>query len=258
MKHIQIKTEDRIATIFLDRGKSNAIDMILLQEFNTAIQELKLDSAIEGVIIHGKEGFFSAGLDLIALYEYNEAEIKAFWTLFLKNTKDLASFPKPIVSAISGHSPAGGCVIALCCDYRVMAEGNFIIGLNELPVGLIIPESIFHLYSFWLGKGNAYRFLLEGKLLTPQEALTVGLVDEVVSPNAIHTAALRKIKSVTQFDKETWKTCKLNFRTELLEKLSVNQEETIDKILAQWWKPTTRSILKTIIDNLTNKKNSSN
>lgn len=254
MKHIVIKTEDRIANIFLDRGKSNAIDMVLLQELNTTIQELKLDPAIEGVIIHGKEGFFSAGLDLIALYDYDEAEIKAFWTLFLKNTKDLASFPKPLVSAISGHSPAGGCVIALCCDYRIMAEGNFIIGLNEIPVGLIVPDSIFHLYSFWLGKANAYRFLLEGKLLTPQEALTVGLVDEVVSPNAIQTAALRKIKSVTQFDKETWQSCKLNFRSELFEQLTVKQEETIEKILVQWWKPSTRSILKTIIDNLTNKK----
>lgn len=87
MKHIQIKTEDRIANIFLDRGKSNAIDMVLLEELNATIQELQVDPAIEGVIIHGKEGFFSAGLDLIALYAYNEAEIKAFWTLFLKTRK---------------------------------------------------------------------------------------------------------------------------------------------------------------------------
>lgn len=253
MKHIQIKTEDRIANVFLDRGKSNAMDAVLLEELNSCIHDLKSDPAIEGVIIHGKEGFFSAGLDLIALYEYNESEIRAFWSLFLKTTRDLASFPKPIVSAISGHSPAGGCVIAICCDYRIMAEGNFIIGLNEIPVGLIVPESIFHLYSFWLGKGNAYRFLLEGKLLSPQEALKVGLVDEVVPANTIHTTAFRKIKSVTQFDKETWKTCKLNFRKELLENLSVKEEETIEKILEQWWKPSTRSILKTIIHNLTNK-----
>jgi len=254
MKHILIKTEDRIANLFLDRGKSNAMDSVLLQELNTSIEELKLNPAIEGVIIHGKEGFFSAGLDLIALYEYNEAEIKSFWSLFLKTTQELASFPKPIIAAISGHSPAGGCVIALCCDYRIMADGKFIIGLNEIPVGLIVPESIFHLYSFWLGKGNAYRFLLEGKLLSPQEALQVGLVDEVVPPNTIQTAALRKIKSVTQFEKETWQSCKLNFRKELIANLSIHQEETIEKILAQWWKPSTRSILRTIIANLTNKK----
>ncbi|UIR55686.1 enoyl-CoA hydratase/isomerase family protein [Sphingobacterium sp. SRCM116780] len=255
MQHIQVKTEDRIANVFLDRGKSNAMDTVLLEELKSTIQTLKSDQVIEGVIIHGKEGFFSAGLDLITLYDYNEQEIKDFWELFLNTTQELASFPKPLVSAISGHSPAGGCVIALCCDYRIMAEGEFIIGLNEIPVGLIVPDSIFQLYSFWLGKANAYRFLLEGKLLKPQEALQVGLIDEVVAANAIQTAALRKIKSVTQFNKETWQTCKLNFRKELLEKLAVNQTDTIEKILTQWWKPSTRSILKTIIDNLKNKHN---
>lgn len=84
MKHIQIKTEDRIANIFLDRGKSNAMDTVLLEELNACIHDLKSDVAIEGVIIHGKEGFFSAGLDLITLYEYNETEIRDFWSLFSK------------------------------------------------------------------------------------------------------------------------------------------------------------------------------
>lgn len=255
MQHIQVTTEDRIANLFLDRGKSNTIDTILLEELNETINNLKNDVAIEGVILHGKENFFSAGLDLITLFDYNEAEIKSFWVLFLKTVENLAAFPKPLVSAISGHSPAGGCVLALCSDYRIMAEGDFIIGLNEIPVGLIVPDSIFKLYSFWLGQANAYRFLLEGRLLKPQEALTVGLVDEVVPPNAIRTAALRKIKSVTQFNQATWSTCKMNFRKELLNKLGENQDETIDHILKQWWKPSTRNILKTIIDNLKNKSN---
>src|SRR5690606_3428918 len=144
----------------------------------------------------GKENFFSAGLDLITLFDYNVDQIREFWNLFLEATSLLASFPKPIAAAISGHSPAGGCVFALCCDYRIMAEGNFVIGLNEIPVGLIVPESIFQLYAFWIGRRNAYQNLLEGKLLTPNEAKAQGLVDDVVPANMLFNTATKKIKQI--------------------------------------------------------------
>jgi len=166
----------------------------------------------------------------------------------------LASFPKPIAAAISGHSPAGGCVFALCCDYRIMAEGNFVIGLNEIPVGLIVPESIFQLYAFWIGRRNAYQNLLEGKLLTPNEAKAQGLVDDVVPANMLFNTATKKIKQISQLNQKTWRTSKLNFRKEIILKLRENREETIQGILEQWWLPSTRSILKSIIDNLTSKK----
>src|SRR5690606_32452196 len=107
------------------------------------------------------------GLDLITLFEYDEAKIHEFWESFIALIYDLAAFPKPSIAAITGHSPAGGCVLALCCDHRVMAEGDYIIGLNEVPVGIIVPQCIFELYSFWLGSARASKFLLEGKLLAP-------------------------------------------------------------------------------------------
>jgi enoyl-CoA hydratase/carnithine racemase len=158
-----------------------------------------------------------------------------------------------MIAAISGHSPAGGCVLALCCDYRIMAEGKFIIGLNEVPVGIIVPESIFHLYSFWLGQANAYRFLLEGKLLNTHEALTVGLIDEVVDPESILHAAERKMLSYIKLERNTWQQSKINMREDLLKKVSIDPTEVLGPMLAQWWSPSTRSILKTIIQNLQQK-----
>lgn len=251
-----IKTEiiDRIAHIHLDRGKSNAIHAEMLQELKTAIEEAEADPGVNGLILHGKEGFFSSGLDLITLYQYDEVQMRKFWLLFLDFVYTLAAFKKPSVAAISGHSPAGGCVLAICCDARVMAEGDYIIGLNEVPVGIIVPEGIFHLYSFWIGKANAYRYLLQGKLLKPQEALEVGLVDELVDAKRIGVAAENQLKRYTQFERNTWQSSKQNLRREVLEYLKANQEENIEAVLKQWWSPATRSILKTIIDNLTQKK----
>jgi len=254
MEHINTKIEDHILSIFLDRGKSNAIDTLLLKELISILESSLQNEAIHGAILIGKENFFSAGLDLITLFQYDEEQIREFWNLFLEATSLLAAFPKPVVAAISGHSPAGGCVLALCCDYRIMAEGNFVIGLNEIPVGLIVPESIFQLYAFWIGKRNAYQNLLEGKLLSPIEAKSLGLVDEIVPANVLFNTATKKLKQITQFNQKTWQTSKLNFRKEIILKLRENREETIQHILEQWWLPSTRSILKSIIENLTSKK----
>lgn len=254
MNFVKTHINEHIYHILLDRGKSNAMHLEMIEEIKTSLQDAQHDPAIEGVVLSGKENFFTSGLDLITLYQYDELQIRRFWEAFMGLLHQLVSFPKPIVSAITGHSPAGGCVMAICCDYRVMADGDFIIGLNEVPVGIVVPDVIFNLYSFWLGQGLAYRSLLEGKLFKPAEAMKIGLVDEVVTFNRIQNAAINKIKSVTQFEKNAWSTSKLNFRRDLITSFEKDQTDTINQVLEQWWRPSTRAILKTIIENLTQKK----
>ncbi len=253
MNTIQVNIKEKVAVLQLDRGRSNAINAEMVSELKLMIQNISNDNSIAGLIITGKEGFFSAGLDLIELYDYDEINIRKFWMDFLDLVSLMVAFPKPMVTAISGHSPAGGCVLALCSDYRVMAEGKYIIGLNEVPVGIIVPQSIFHLYSFWLGNAKAYRYLLEGKLMTTVEALASGLVDELVKSESILHAAERQIRKYIQMEPTTWRQSKVNLRAELLQKTSADQTEMLEIMLKQWWSPSTRSILKTIIQNLQQK-----
>lgn len=253
MNTIKVTIKDHLALITLDRGKSNALNREMITELNDMMNSISSDPNIAGVIITGKENFFSAGLDLIELYGYSEEEAESFWHLFLDFTANITAFRKPLVAAINGHSPAGGCVIALACDYRVMSEGKAIIGLNEVPVGIIVPGSIFSLYSFWIGTAHATRSLLEGKLFTPEEALKIGLVDELINPASIITAAERKIRKYMAMERNTWEQSKLNIRKDLIAATRANQTEALAIMLKQWWAPTTRNILKTIIDNLQKK-----
>lgn len=250
MNTIQVTIKDRVAIISLDRGKSNAINAEMVDELQKMIINVEKDENIGGVILTGKEGFFTAGLDLIELYDYDEDQIKTFWTKFLDLVKTLTLFKKPMVAAISGHSPAGGCVLAICCDYRVMAEGKYIIGLNEVPVGIIVPEGIFELYAFWIGKAKAYQYLLEGKLLGVDEALSVGLIDATSNIDSLMTAAQKKIATYLHYSPVTWQQTKLNLRKDLIAKVAQDQTDILDLMLKQWWSPSTRSILKTIIQNL--------
>ena len=250
MDFIKVTDNQRISHIYLDRGRSNALDQQMLEELQQTILDAGNNPAIEGIVLHGKEDFFSAGLDLIALYEYNEDEVRRFWHTFFGLIYTLVAFEKPAVAAISGHSPAGGCVMAICCDYRIMAQGNYVIGLNEIPVGIPVPESIFQLYSFWLGSARAYRYLLEGKLLNPEEALTAGLVDELVDIKHIRTAAERQIAKYTQYERNAWRESKRQIRRSLIAPLEADQNDAIESLLKRWWSPATRAILKAIIDNL--------
>lgn len=250
MNQVKVSIEERVCHIYMDRGKSNALDQQMLEDLREAVSNAQTDPAIAGLILHGKDGFFSAGLDLVALYGYNEDEARLFWHTFVDFVSTFVAFDKPAIAAISGHSPAGGCVLAICCDYRIMAEGDYVIGLNEVPVGIIVPEPIFDLYSFWLGQATAYRYLLEGKLLKPQEALQVGLVDELVDARRIRTAAERQLHNYTQYEWTTWRQSKRNMRRQLIARFNTGQDETVDAVLKQWWSPATRSIIKTIIENL--------
>ena len=253
MNTINVTIKDRLAIITLNRGKSNSINREMVIELTDMLNNIENDTNIGGVIITGRDHFFSAGLDLIELYNYNEEEAKSFWYLFLNFTAKITAFKKPIVAAVNGHSPAGGCVIALACDARVMAEGKYIIGLNEVPVGIIVPNAIFHLYSFWLGQATAYRSLLEGKLFSPDEALAIGLVDELVKPESIMTAAERTVRKYMAFERNTWSQSKTNIRRDLIKETSADQSADLELMLQQWWAPSTRAILKTIIDGLQKK-----
>jgi len=253
MNTFQITVSDRLAVIALDRGRSNPINHQMVKELTECIKTLANDESIGGLILTGKEGFFSSGVDLIEVYDYNEQQSRDFWVDFLEMQRTLVAFKKPMVAAISGHSPAGGCVLAICCDYLLMAEGKFVIGLNEIPVGIVVPDSVFNLYAFWLGQRKAYQYLMEGKLLNVNEALEAGLINEICPPETLMNYAEKKVRVYMQMNPITWGQSKLNLRKGLIDKLSGDQTDTLNKMLEQWWSPATRTGLQMLIQNLKSK-----
>ncbi|MGZ3752609.1 MAG: enoyl-CoA hydratase/isomerase family protein [Mucilaginibacter sp.] len=258
MSTLQIAVRNKLAIVTLDRGRSNPLNHEMIKELLSSIESLEVDDNIGGVILTGKEGFFSSGIDLIEVYDYNEEQIKGFWVDFLALQSVLTSFKKPLVAAISGHSPAGGCILAICCDFRIMVEGQFIIGLNEVPVGIIVPESVFNLYSFWLGHHKAYQYLMEGKLLSVSDALKAGLIDETSTAEKLMDAAEEKVRNYMQLNPATWSQSKLNLRRDLISKLNEDQTDTLHMMLKQWWAPSTRQGLQMMIQNLKSRNTSGN
>ena len=176
MKLIEVIARDGYEILQLNRGRANPINHGLVLAIREELARVREDETVRGIILTGNTpGFFSVGLDLKELYYYDEAEIVAFWGDWQKMVMELVSFPKPMIAAINGYSPAGGCVLAVTCDYRLMAANpRFTIGLNEVAVGITVPQYIFTIYAFWLGTRKAYQSLMVGRLFKVEEALEVG------------------------------------------------------------------------------------
>ena len=255
MENIIITKKENYAFLKLDRGRGNAINMSMMNEMIEALDILKKDDAVRGVILLGNDGIFSVGLDVKELLVLDKEGTKAFFRLFGKMVVKMASFPKILIAAINGHSPAGGCVMAICCDYRVMSDGPYTIVLNEVPVGIMINPLIFGLYAFWIGERQAYHNFLSGKLCTPEEAKRYGLVDEITSSEQVQELAEMQLKNWLKHDHDTLVGVKHNIRMSHLNKIIGESEwEGLVDANEHFWKDTSRATLMKVIMALQQKK----
>lgn len=250
MQTLNIEQKKAQLYIQLHRGRANPINQAMVDELLEAFRDAAENESVAAVLLAGQPGFFSAGLDLIEIFDYNEAQIAHFWNSFAQLMYEMAAFPKPLVAAITGHSPAGGCVLACCCDYRVMSKGEkFRIGLNEIPVGIVLPRSIFNLFQFWVGSRQAYQSLMEGKLFSGAEAQAIGLVDELCPAEEVLSRAEAKLQQYASFARRTWSLSKQNLRADLLKKLHPEQVD-MELTTREWWSESTRKTLEQIIQRL--------
>jgi enoyl-CoA hydratase len=191
-RHIHIEEAGDVAVVRIDRPPANAMDLELLAEGHEVRERLAADEPA-AVVLVGRERFFSAGMDLKAAPELSPAQqrgtVDGINRLFL----GWYTFPRPVVAAVNGHAVAGGLILALCADHRVCAtEGR--LGLTELRAGLPYPLAAISVVRAELSPGAARRLVLGASLVEPDEALALGIVDELrpsdeVLPRAIEVAS---------------------------------------------------------------------
>ena len=249
---IKTKLNNSILTIQLNRPKVNAVNLDMIQSISESLDEAIGNSQIKGVIITGSPGFFSGGLDLIELANKNQDYMINFWDQFSKLLIKIYSFPKIIFSAISGHSPAGGTVIAIMTDYRIMSQGEYFIGLNEVAVGLTMPVGIGSVFKNILGYRVAEKMTLKGELIFPEKAKEIGLIDKVVDETKSN------IIEVATDTMERWLymplsrqiESKLIMRENTLNLMKKNLKKDNDLIISAWFSKEGRAIRQSIIDKL--------
>lgn len=192
---------------------------------------------------------FSAGLDVPHLLTLSSAQLHDAWEVFFELARTLAACPVPVAAAIDGHAPAGGCVLALCCDYRVMADGEFRIGLNETRVGLVAPEGIQRLLRRIVGPRRAEHLLVAGEMVDARQALHIGLVDELAATGEVATRAQAWLEQLLTLPRRPVLATRAIARAEVVAALAQELIQ-LDRFLAAWNDPDTQSALQALVAKL--------
>jgi enoyl-CoA hydratase len=180
---ISMKRDGRVLTISLNRPPTNPLSREFGQELYSAFSEAgQMDDVTVVVVTSAQEKAFIAGADIKEMMAMNPVEFEAFAKLLQDANNLLTDMKKVVIAAINGHALGGGCELAMACDYRLMIAGKALIGLPEATLGIIPGAGGTQRLPRLVGLPRALDMLLCGKVMGPEEALAIGLVNRVIDP----------------------------------------------------------------------------
>ena len=186
MSMIDIQQDGALATLALDDGKANAMDLAFFAELDEALDSVASSGAI---VIAGREGMFSAGLNIKIIADLDTDGLTDLLVAFGRTMLRLWGEPRPVVAAATGHALAGGTVLAMCCDHAVAADGEYRWGLTETTIGFPMPGWVLAIARGNIRADRLDDLVLPGSMIGPSQAAEVGYVDEVVAPELVFEVA---------------------------------------------------------------------
>ena len=249
---LDIIKHDTIHELRLARPPVNALDPALVRALRAAVEAAPRDGA-RGIVLSGRTGMFSAGLDVPALLPIPRDELRVFWHDFFGLCGAIASSKVPIVAAITGHAPAGGAVLSIMCDYRVMADGAFRIGLNETQVGLAVPAVIQAMLRRLVGAYRAERLMVAGAMLESADAKAIGFVDELVATDLVVPRAIAWLSDLLKLPPHAMTETRRIARADIAAMFAESQALSVDDILEVWYAPEAQSVLHALVARLKSK-----
>jgi len=230
MSKITYKIENEIAQITMDDGKANAMNWAFFEEMGKSMDQAENDGA-KVLVITGRPGFFSGGLDLKLMPTLSPTEFGDFATTFARTMLRVFSFPVPTIAACTGHAIAGGAMLTFACDRRFALDGPYRIQMNETLIGIPLPSWMFLVAESAIPSRWRNEALLHSRAYNPNEALERGILD-AVAQDADSLAA--QVNSATtemlNLNLPAYADSKRNWRQEKIEHvLDALKEELSDR-----------------------------
>lgn len=246
---LRVEHVEKVAVLSFTRGATNAIDGQMIRQLDAALDEVESSpSAAAIVLASDSDKFFSIGLDLPTLVPMDRPALAAFIDAYCRLGMRLYGLPMPTVAALSGHAVAGGCILALCCDYRVSASGKKLMGLNESKLGIAIPFFADCILRDWIGSRRARDIHARGEFLDVDRSLELGWIDEVHPLESVRPRALALARSLTESPVAAYAQIKANRVEPVLRAIRAEYEPKAEAFLDLWFSGETRARLERALE----------
>jgi enoyl-CoA hydratase len=240
-----LTTEDRgdVAVLRIEHGRVGTMDAELLDALTEAVT-----ASDRALVLTGTGSAFSAGVDLRRILDGGRPSTEAFLTSLSRMFRAVFDHPRPTVAAVNGHAIAGGCVLALACDVRLMSGGR--IGLAELAVGVPFPTSALEIVRHALGR-DADRVVLRAETVGPEQAVALGMVHEVVDGGGLLPRALDLAAELAARSPEAYRLAKTQLHGPANAAIEATTADEDAAVLAGWTSDDTRRRIEAALDALT-------
>lgn len=249
---ITVNTSDSISIVTMEHGKGNAMNLDFIDSFNKALDDAEKENP-RSLILTGHGKIFSAGLNLIEAYEYDPSTMQKFVEGFDDLFERFFKFPAPTVIATNGHAIAGGCILCMCGDYRLMNH-EATIGLNEVLVGIPFPGAALEIARNALQPKNWPEWMYQGKRFSAQEAFADGVIHFKNSDGNILEKATAKAKELIQAPLPAVKEVKALLKQPIVDRIKATAEVSRKRFIEHWFSKEGRESMGRIRDDLLKKK----
>lgn len=190
---LAVEVEGGIATLRLQRPPMNALNVEIQEALRAAAEEVSERRDVAAVVIYGGEKVFAAGADIKEMEHMSYTDMVARSRRLQSAFTAIARIPKPTVAAVTGYALGGGCELAMTCDFRVAGK-NAKLGQPEILLGVIPGAGGTQRLTRLVGPAKAKDLVFSGRFVSADEALAIGLVDEVVEPEDVYAAARARVE----------------------------------------------------------------
>ncbi|MBD8507527.1 enoyl-CoA hydratase/isomerase family protein [Hoyosella sp. G463] len=187
-EYVSLEVSDGIGTIWLARPPMNALNRQVQGELQEVAREATRRADVQAVIVYGGEKVFAAGADVKEMAGMSFQEMSDAIADLQAGLGAIATIPKPTVAAITGYALGGGLEVALGADRRIVGD-NAKLGVPEILLGVIPGGGGTQRLARLIGPARAKDMVFTGRFVGAEEALSIGLVDEVVAPDEVYNAA---------------------------------------------------------------------